>query len=249
MTIQKLGGITPQIEGHEDVPCRECGTIVRWPKEILAWLTERAVVCDPCIDKFERSDPNSKHAKRCDSFEAYCPKLYKTILEKELPERMSEIVRTWTPLGGRGLLIHGPSGTYKTTTMWSVVKKQWIEYNRRATVVSAVELSREIASSFDRKHGYEDLSNRYSNALLLCIDDLGKERMTPRVEEAIFEISNVRFERKSPTIFTTNFVGESLQNRFIDEETGKAFVRRVRDYMDIRSSITQAEQTEMNINA
>jgi DNA replication protein DnaC len=248
MTIQKLGGSQPISNEQVEVPCRECGVVIQYPKSVLDWLGEKAVVCDPCCTKLEELHDGTT-AKRKESFRLYCPPLYYEIIEKsyeKIPPRMREIAHLFDY--PRGLLLHGPSGSYKTTIMWLIIKNLWMCKNIRATAMGATELAREIAVSFDRKNGYEDLIQQKTACVFLCIDDLGKERMTPRIEEAIFEILNVRCEKKKCTMITTNFVGEPLQERFLDAETGKAFVRRIRDYMDIHSSVSMQDTLNLAQN-
>lgn len=249
MTIQKIGGQLPEPQTDDDeeveVKCRECDRVVYWKKGILRWLGEKAVVCDPCCEKFHSRDTNSAHYKRAESFKSYCPKLYQEIIENSdaIPLKMRALADKYNM--NKGLVIHGPSGTFKTTTLWLIVKNLWIRHNIRATFKAATELAREVAVSFDKKNGYEDLIQNVSTCVFLVIDDLGKERMTPRVEEAFFEIFNLRLEAKRPILCSTNFVGDGLAERFIDPETAKAFLRRIRDYMDLASTVTIQEQLEI----
>lgn len=249
MTMQKVGGGLPEPQSDDleeiEVKCRECDKKVYWQKGVIRWLGEKAVVCDECCDKFHNQDKNSVHYQRAESFKSYCPKLYQEIIENSdaIPLKMRAMADKFEMK--KGLVIHGPSGTFKTTTMWLIIKRLWIRQNIRATFKAATELAREVAVSFDKKNGYEDLIQSVSSCVLLAIDDLGKERMTPRVEEAFFEIFNLRIEAKRPIICSTNFVGDELAERFIDPETAKAFVRRIRDYMDLASTVTIQEQLEI----
>ena len=66
----------------------------------------------------------------------------------------------------------------------------------------------------------------------LIIDDFGKERLTQRMASDLFAIIDERSTAKRPTIISTNYNGTTLLERFDsrDVETGKALIRRLKDY-------------------
>jgi DNA replication protein DnaC len=68
---------------------------------------------------------------------------------------------------------------------------------------------------------------------LLVIDDLGKERLTQRMESDLFAIIDERTSNKRSTIITTNYNGSGLSDRFSNGETGSAIIRRLKDYFRI----------------
>ncbi|NBR91550.1 MAG: ATP-binding protein [Rhodobacteraceae bacterium] len=65
---------------------------------------------------------------------------------------------------------------------------------------------------------------------LLAFDDLGKERLTQRLESDLFAIIDERTSNLRPTIITTNYNGTTLLERFNNKETGEALLRRIREY-------------------
>ena len=65
---------------------------------------------------------------------------------------------------------------------------------------------------------------------LLVLDDLGKEKMTQRLETVLFAIIDERTANNKVTIITTNYTSQGLQDRFSNAETGPAFIRRLKDY-------------------
>jgi len=65
---------------------------------------------------------------------------------------------------------------------------------------------------------------------LLAFDDLGKERLTARMESDLFGIIDERTQNLKTTIITTNYNGQSLLERFGNQETGQAFIRRIREF-------------------
>ena len=68
---------------------------------------------------------------------------------------------------------------------------------------------------------------------MLFMDDLGKEKLTPRLASDMFSIVDERSVNHRPCIITTNFNSTGLVERFNDQEMGQAFVRRLKDYYDL----------------
>jgi DNA replication protein DnaC len=101
------------------------------------------------------------------------------------------------------------------------------------------KLEQKIEHGFaNQTHG--DVIERLTSCSLLVIDDLGKERLTQRMETDLFSIIDERTSNKRPTIITTNYNGSGLSDRFNNGETGTAIIRRLKDYFKIYgASVTQ----------
>jgi DNA replication protein DnaC len=83
----------------------------------------------------------------------------------------------------------------------------------------------------DHKHG--QVLDYFCNVPLLAFDDLGKERLTARMESDLFAIIDERTSNLRPTIITTNYNGTTLLDRFNNKETGEAILRRLREYYQV----------------
>ena len=143
----------------------------------------------------------------------------------------------WKPTDNKcGLILHGETGTCKSRTAWLVFNKMWKEnYPKPAMFLQMRKFERIIENSFEnRDHG--NSIDSLIKLPLLVLDDLGKERLTARMETDLFSIIDERTSNLMPTIITTNYTGSTLMDRFNNKETGTAFVRRLRDYFDSLSA-------------
>ena len=162
-------------------------------------------------------------------WEQECPAIMKETDLSKLPAKGVEQVLSWKP-ERRGLVLHGITGRGKTRLMWEKVKQVssrglgWRFYHAR-------KLADALSESWDdRRH--EEIIRGCNRCRLLFIDDLGKEKVTPRWETELFDIINTRTEQALPTIISTNYRGESLIAKFADAELGAALLRRLREFFD-----------------
>jgi DNA replication protein DnaC len=89
-----------------------------------------------------------------------------------------------------------------------------------------------IEKGFDEKK-HSKVLDTLINCSVLVLDDLGKERLTARMETDLFAVIDERTSGMRTTIITTNYTGETLLDRFTNKETGVAIIRRMRDYFDV----------------
>jgi len=118
--------------------------------------------------------------------------------------------------------------------------KGWLHhYPKYSEFLTMRKLEQKIEQGFaNQTHG--DVIERLTSCSLLVIDDLGKERLTQRMETDLFSIIDERTSNKRPTIITTNYNGSGLSDRFNNGETGTAIIRRLKDYFKIYgASVTQ----------
>ena len=143
----------------------------------------------------------------------------------------------WKPEGDKsGLLLHGTTGIGKTRAIWEIIRKQWVESAKRDRQLAYQFLTmRKIEGMIEK--GFDDRQHaRMLEGLIelpfLVIDDFGKERLTQRMASGLFAIIDERSTAKRPTIISTNYNGTTLLERFDsrDIETGKALIRRLKDY-------------------
>ena len=136
----------------------------------------------------------------------------------------------WKPGDKVSLLLHGTTGTGKTRTAWHIFNRLWLQdFPAKAVWLPMRKLEMAIEKGFDdHKHG--QVLDYFCNVPLLCFDDLGKERLTARMESDLFAIIDERTSNLRPTIITTNYNGTTLLERFNNKETGEALLRRIREY-------------------
>lgn len=146
-----------------------------------------------------------------------------------LSENLRKVIG-WYPATKASLLLHGTTGTGKTRTAWHIFNRLWLQnFPEKAVWLPMRKLEMAIEKGFDdHKHG--QVLDYFCNVPLLCFDDLGKERLTARMESDLFAIIDERTSNLRPTIITTNYNGTTLLDRFNNKETGEALLRRIREY-------------------
>jgi len=140
------------------------------------------------------------------------------------------------PDGKCGLILHGETGTGKSRAAWLVYNRLWLEeYPKRSMFLQMRKFEGIIEKGFDDRSHSKALDILVSTPVLV-LDDLGKERLTARLEADLFAVIDDRTSNLRTTIITTNYTGDRLVERFQNKETGVAFVRRLRDYFNAISA-------------
>ena len=175
----------------------------------------------------------------------YEPKTDIDRLPDHAKKRWEETMSRWIPGVSLGFVIHGDTGAGKTRLMFLLLRKLWMS-GHRCVFTSAAGFGRMIEDSFSDK-SHSKLIERLGTTPILAIDDLGKEKTTDRVQSDLFEVLNIRTTTERPTIFTTQYVGETMEARFTEKETGKAFVRRMRMLESVYLPPAAKQETMENV--
>ena len=120
---------------------------------------------------------------------------------------------------GRGLFFTGNVGTGKTHLIAAIIDyiariKKRLHFNK-IIYRNATSLLNEIRSSYDN-NGFDTVLDRFKNAHLLIIDDLGAEKTTDWVLDIFFEIIDYRYAELKPVIIATNLTPAEIKAK-LDE--------------------------------
>lgn len=117
---------------------------------------------------------------------------------------------------GPSLMLLGPTGVGKTHQAFGAVRDLAITgVIARWTVTTAADMY----AALRPRHGVDSEAEfeRYRNARLLLVDDLGAARtLTEFTEEVNFRLVNHRYEHHLPTLFTSNVTPNELAGRLGD---------------------------------
>lgn len=126
---------------------------------------------------------------------------------------------------GYGIYLYGNSGVGKTM-LTSCMANELMEKEYTVLFTNFFEILKAIRNTFNNRTSETDDSiiNNIADVDFLFIDDLGTESMSKNsgdnfTQDKIFEIINKRYNKKKPTIFSSNYtIRELVESRnFMDK--------------------------------
>lgn len=101
-----------------------------------------------------------------------------------------------------GLVLFGKPGRGKTFQAAAILS--YFAHRTSIMFSTVSDMVRDIKATFVGWESERDVISRYENAGVLCLDDLGKERLTEWSLPILFQILDKRKSACKPTIITTN---------------------------------------------
>ncbi|OPX87756.1 MAG: DNA replication protein DnaC [Pelotomaculum sp. PtaB.Bin104] len=129
-------------------------------------------------------------------------------------------------LAGQGLIFTGTVGTGKTH-LAAAITLHLLNQCRSVILGTVTSLLGRIRQTYDddARETERQVLDQLIDVSLLVIDDLGKEKPTPWVEQMLYEIINARYEANKPLVITTNTSLKDIEARY--KNTGPAIVSRI----------------------
>jgi hypothetical protein len=189
------------------------------PSRAPGWFAVNC--CETCYEEAKTS--NTPLSERMKVWEHNCPIEFKKPWDNRLGNnQVLSKVLNFNPSNGRGMVVHGTSGTGKTRIAWRLLHRlseeavQWL-FIESADLMEAVP-------------------EACYHVPVLVIDDLGNDPLSGTKESRLLKLLRNRIDWHKPVIVTTQYNGESLGGRFSDSNTAQAVIRRLRAFCESVSS-------------
>lgn len=211
-------------------PCKHCGAAITFePIEGMAIMPN---ICGACEAGIQAGLAKRVAEEREARWAKLCPPAYRDtdINHPDFPKAKAERVLAWK-LGPRGLVLHGKTGKGKSRAMW-LLAKQLFDRNINIRAMTSGQFARDCADSYRTGDG---AMRHWFDSIVNCdvffLDDLGKFKLTDRVEADLFEVIEHLTSHGIPILTTCNHVGDSLAAK-MSEDRGPAIVRRLREFCE-----------------
>ena len=239
----------PEEAPSEKIACRRCGESFEFTPptgpgaEHLRALKPR--VCARCAPHIElelakqrdETEAQERNAERTLFWEKNVPPLYRATEPAKLPPASLPAIRlavAWE-YGPRGLAFVGETRRGKTRTLYLLLHRMLFDHGRRFVAMSAIEFSHRVSRlASDDLPGLDSFLARLCRTSIFFLDDLGKGRMTDRVESELSYVVETRAANLLPVFFTSNSSGNALEST-MSPNRGPAFVARLREFCRVET--------------
>lgn len=218
------------------IPCKECGAYFETEVVNLNGREFCGKVCPACIARINRETEAEATAASGEAaqraWEALCPPLYRdTDLNRlSIPEKAIREVLGWSP-GPNGLSLAGGTGKGKTRLIF-VLLKQLHFAGHKIHAISSKSFERHCTRMFgDHPQANESraIIDKCQTVEILFLDDIGKERMTDRVESELYGLIEDRTANMKPILWTSNGDSKRLE-AMLSEDRGQPIIRRLKEF-------------------
>lgn len=136
---------------------------------------------------------------------------------------MKSYAETFTPEGAQNLALFGGTGLGKTH-LSSAVARKVIEKGYDVLYVTAIELvSAFETEQFGKGVEHGELTDKFLECDLLIIDDLGTELGGQFTLSTLYNVLNIRINKKMPTVISTNYNQQELLKKYGDRIASRIF--------------------------
>jgi hypothetical protein len=216
--------------------CVQCGAgFTTAPLQFEGRVIATQRYCESCITRRDhalRQERDQRERARLeDAWEKICPPLFRDTDPDRLPcsRAAREAVLGWQ-FGSRGLLVGGPPRLGKTRLLYVLLSRIHFTERRKISALSATAFSHHVSARFSEGGGKgESFVEELAAVPVLFIDDIGKGRLTERVEAEFFHIIDVRTTHLRPTLLTTNLNGQAFASMW-SADRSEALLGRFREF-------------------
>lgn len=222
--------VTFLADGQAEVPCTDCGVMVRMPAEVLAMFPRQQ--CQACEDRArgevaEAKKPEPTKAdvlarQWADEDEGICPRVFRdTVLDRLRPvwgAFVLDKVTNWDRKNSQGFVFRAESGKGKTRLMLELFKA--LHFEGKSVKVLWPEDLQDLAVRAAREGEMGKTIRQLTAPFALGIDDGFLAGATDeRTQRFLWALADARYRQCRPLFVTTQVTGNEYKqaaNRFAD---------------------------------
>ncbi len=163
-------------------------------------------------------------------------------------ERALTLAKAYAEMPDKWLVFTGPPGTGKTHLAAAIAHER-ARRGDNVLFVVVPDLLDYLRAAFrpDSPVPYDRRFEEVKRAPLLVLDDLGTESATPWAREKLYQLLNYRYNARLPTIITTVYaledLDERIRTRFLDPQRCTVFALMVPPYRGDAARATRRKRT------
>jgi hypothetical protein len=186
--------------------------------------------CDHCVTVYDRNLEKTSRQSTIPArpeWKEICPPCYFDFQRDLLPpgaQSVYEELMTWKA-GSKGIGLIGDSREGKTFLMYELFRR-WYDHGKSVCITTSTEFAW-ACGSVDQ-HDRRELLKRMIKADMTLIDDLGKEKITDRVESDLYHVFEQRRRYQRPLFVTVNSTGDELASR-MSGDGGIPIINRLKE--------------------
>ena len=192
------------------------------------------VYCDRCLHLITEEQVDLQRLEKLAAVKSawarMCPSEYEQTDAAKIPnQRCLNKVLGWQ-FGPRGLMIGGPTGQGKTRSLMLLCRRLVIEEGRQVKLFMGNSFARACADMFGEGSSTQWMKDAIK-ADVVVLDDLGKFKLTERVESELSGLVEERTSWGRPVLVTLNATGEELKAK-LSADRGAPLLRRLREFCE-----------------
>lgn len=206
-----------------------------------------ANICNRCGDARDARRETSAELWRRNvqlkAWETICPTIYRDTDVTKLPcdYESQQKVLDWTP-SNKHMALYGPPRVGKTRMVFMLLKR--LHELMEVYATTATDFGHHIAAKFgdSSREGHEYVT-KCAECEILFIDELGKEKMTDRIESEFLWVLDQRCIWKRPMFITTNLMGEHFKQIW-SRDRSSAILGRFKEFFTWIPVTARTEETK-----